>query len=97
VELKDLVTSRVPMRDYGDDEIEAYVATGNPLDKAGAYAIQGGAGPFVSSLLGCHTNVVGLPLCALTALLGALSGVALRCPPDPRCRLPGDGGCACRW
>jgi septum formation protein len=66
---KSAVRSLVRMRCYSDDEVEAYVATGEPLDKAGAYAIQGGAGVFVEGIEGCYANVVGLPLCELAALL----------------------------
>ncbi|CAH2030301.1 Maf family nucleotide pyrophosphatase [Trichlorobacter ammonificans] len=50
-------------------EIEAYVATGCPLDKAGAYAIQGGAAHFVREIRGSYTNVVGLPTCELVETL----------------------------
>ncbi|HME97589.1 MAG TPA: Maf family protein [Methylomirabilota bacterium] len=63
------VTSRVRMGDYGDAAIEAYVATGEPLDKAGAYAVQGLGGQLVASVVGCFTNVVGLPLTTTRALL----------------------------
>jgi septum formation protein len=62
------VRSLVRMRAYSDQEIDAYVATGEPLDKAGAYAIQGGAGVFVEGIDGCYTNVVGLPLCELSSM-----------------------------
>lgn len=50
-------------------EIDRYVATGEPMDKAGAYAIQGGAEPFVLSIEGSWTNVVGLPLDLVRELL----------------------------
>ena len=63
------VTSRVRMADYGPAEIEAYVATGEPLDKAGAYAVQGLGGRLVAAVDGCFTNVVGLPLTTTRALL----------------------------
>ena len=63
------VTSRVRMGDYGDAEIDAYVATGEPLDKAGAYAVQGLGGRLVEAVDGCFTNVVGLPLTTTRALL----------------------------
>ncbi len=52
----------VTMREIGDDEIAAYVASGEPLDKAGAYAIQGGAGPFVDRIEGSLDTVIGLPV-----------------------------------
>jgi septum formation protein len=63
------VTSRVRMGDYDDAAIEAYVATGEPLDKAGAYAVQGLGGRLVVGVAGCFTNVVGLPLTTTRALL----------------------------
>ena len=59
----------VCFRKLGRDEIEAYVSTGEPMDKAGAYGIQGLAGIFVRELRGDYFNVVGLPICALTELL----------------------------
>ncbi|RYG22863.1 septum formation protein Maf [bacterium] len=52
----------VTFRDLSDDEIAAYVATGEPMDKAGAYAIQGGAAGFVTKRDGSESNVIGLPL-----------------------------------
>ena len=57
-----VVTSRVEMRAVGRDELIAYVATGEPLDKAGGYAVQGGARSFVTRIHGSETNVIGLPL-----------------------------------
>ena len=56
------VTTRVTMVKAGVAEIAAYVATGEPLDKAGAYAIQGRGARLVSTVDGCFSNVVGLPL-----------------------------------
>jgi septum formation protein len=56
------VVSRVLMADADDGAIDRYVATGEPLDKAGAYAIQGAGGTLVAGLVGSYTNVVGLPL-----------------------------------
>lgn len=52
-----------------DDEIAAYVATGEPMDKAGAYAIQGRAAQWIPRIEGDYSNVVGLPLARLAALL----------------------------
>ena len=80
-EYNDLCTSRVPMRDYDDDEIEAYISSGDPLDKAGAYAIQNSHFHPVKSFRGCFANVMGLPLCHLTRTL-AKAGI------KPRTDLP---------
>jgi nucleoside triphosphate pyrophosphatase len=63
----------VRMRCYCDTEVAAYVATGDPLDKAGAYAIQNAEFQPVSECLGCYTNVMGLPLCHLARSLHAWS------------------------
>ena len=64
--LSDLCITDVPMRDYTDKEIETYVASGDPMDKAGAYAIQHQGFHPVKNLHGCYANVMGLPLCHLT-------------------------------
>lgn len=63
------VTTRVRMGRYVDADIDAYVATGEPLDKAGGYAVQGLGGRLVEAVDGCFTNVVGLPLTTTRALL----------------------------
>jgi septum formation protein len=63
------VTTRVTMRRYTDQEIEAYVATGEPLDKAGAYAVQALGRRLVAEVDGCFTNVVGLPVSTTRRLL----------------------------
>jgi septum formation protein len=64
-----VVTSRVRMAEYGEADIERYVATGEPLDKAGGYAVQGLGGRLVAAVEGCLTNVIGLPLTTTRALL----------------------------
>lgn len=63
-------TTQVWMRDLSPPEIAAYIATGEPLDKAGAYAIQGLGATLVPRIAGCYFNVVGLPLSLLADLLG---------------------------
>jgi predicted house-cleaning NTP pyrophosphatase (Maf/HAM1 superfamily) len=70
--LSDLATTEVPMRNYADDEIAAYIASGDPLDKAGAYAIQHDGFHPVAELRGCFANVMGLPLCHLARALRAM-------------------------
>ena len=60
----------VTFRDLSDDDIDGYLATGEALDKAGAYGIQGAAGPFVDRIDGSFTNVVGLAVEVVTTLLG---------------------------
>jgi septum formation protein len=64
--------TRVVMRSYGDDEIERYVATGGPFDKAGGYAVQDAGFRPAERLIGCYPNVVGLPLCATIGLLRSI-------------------------
>jgi septum formation protein len=58
----DSTATRVRFAALTADEIDAYVATGEPMDKAGAYAIQGLASKFVERVEGCYFNVIGLPL-----------------------------------
>lgn len=65
----DVCCTEVPMRQYSDEEIDKYVASGDPFDKAGAYAIQHPDFKPVDRLQGCYANVMGLPLCHLTRLL----------------------------
>jgi MAF protein len=69
----ELGESIVWMRDYGDDEIATYVASGDPLDKAGAYAIQHPEFDPASNVDGCWLNVMGLPLCHLRRALAQFS------------------------
>lgn len=63
------VETEVVMRRMFDDEIEKYVRSGEPLDKAGAYGIQGSAGVFVKEIRGDYYTVVGLPLCRISEIL----------------------------
>jgi MAF protein len=92
----DICTTNVVMRDYSETEIESYIATGDPLDKAGAYAIQHRVFDPVDHFEGCYANVVGLPLCLLTTLLAvcglpAARHITANCQPDRSglCRLAG--------
>ena len=65
------VRTGVTFRDISPEEIDAYIATGEPMDKAGAYAIQGGASHFVESLDGEFENVVGFPVAEVKEMLKA--------------------------
>jgi septum formation protein len=65
-----LSVTEVRFRELGDDEIRRYVASGDPLDKAGAYGIQGKASMFIESINGSYTGVVGLPTFETARLLG---------------------------
>ena len=65
----EVVSTSVTFHSLSDDAIARYVATGEPMDKAGAYAIQGGAAAMVKSTRGSYSNVVGLPMERVTALL----------------------------
>jgi len=69
----DLCVTEVPMRNYADAEVDVYVATGDPLDKAGAYAIQHERFHPVEALAGCYASVMGLPLCHLARSLRKLN------------------------
>jgi MAF protein len=82
--------TRVLMRDYSDAEIAAYVATGDPLDKAGSYSIQHPAFQPVESLRGCHLGVIGLPVCIVARLLGKNSAPDAIdvCPFSAQCTRP---------
>ncbi len=67
--LKELSVTDVPMRNYSDEEIHAYVQTGDPLDKAGAYAIQHPRFKPVATMSGCYAGVMGLPMCHVVRML----------------------------
>lgn len=74
VKHEEVVRTRVSFRALRAAEIDAYVAGGEGRDKAGGYAIQGGAAAFVHSIEGSPTNVVGLPLCEVTVALANSGG-----------------------
>ena len=77
--------SSVTMREYTDEEIEAYVSSGEPMDKAGAYAIQDKSFRPAARLDGCYTNVMGLPLCLVVDLL---KDAGLDLGPEDRIQVP---------
>ncbi|MBE6063149.1 MAG: Maf-like protein [Clostridium butyricum] len=69
VVIQESVSTEVTFSPISDDEITKYIETGEPLDKAGAYGIQGKGGVFVERINGCYYNVVGLPLNRLKAII----------------------------
>ncbi len=71
--LQDLCVSSVPMRDYTDEEIDRYIASGDPFDKAGGYAIQHPDFRPVENFSGCYASVMGLPLCHMERSLRKLA------------------------
>jgi len=81
-------TTPVLMRPYSEEEIAAYIATGDPLDKAGAYGIQHPDFQPTERINGCYLNVVGLPLCTLVDLLARF---------DVQPVEEGRKGAGCRW
>jgi septum formation protein len=83
-EVVQVATTTVWLRDYSDADIAAHVATGDPLDKAAAYAIQYHSFHPVARIEGCHANVMGLPLCHLYRALKELA-IPLR-EPDRACQ-----------
>ena len=64
--------TRIHFRELHPDEIHAYIASGEPMDKAGAYGIQGGAALFADQMEGDYYNVMGLPVCRLAMILRSL-------------------------
>lgn len=73
--LRNVDKTRVHLAPMTEQEIDAYVATGEPLDKAGAYGIQGMGGMFVDRIDGSYSNVVGLPMSMLRIMLAQVGGV----------------------
>lgn len=84
-------TTPVLMRPYSEEEITAYIATGDPMDKAGAYGIQHPQFQPTERIDGCYLNVVGLPLCALVEVL-ALFSIKPAIQPRENCT-----DCPCPW
>lgn len=87
-------TTPVLMRPYSEEEITAYIATGDPLDKAGAYGIQHPQFQPTENIQGCYLNVVGLPLCILVSLLAKFDVHPVAegskeggCPWSERCKV----------
>jgi septum formation protein len=90
-----LSVSHVTLRAYDEEELAAYVASGDPLDKAGAYAIQHALFAPVARWDGCYPSIMGLPL-VLTAALLAESGIAVRKDAAAACEsVSGPNGCTC--
>jgi septum formation protein len=69
---QDVAETKVFIKDLTNDEIERYVKTSEPLDKAGSYAVQGKGGYMVKEIKGSYSNVVGLPICEITEVLLSL-------------------------
>jgi septum formation protein len=84
-EASDVVTTHVTMRPYTDEEIAAYVASGDPFDKSGAYAVQHPTFAPAARVDGCLCSVIGLPLWTLRALLRDMAGVETQEPAFERC------------
>ena len=82
---EDVCCTDVSMRNYTDDEIQTYIASGDPMDKAGAYAIQHPGFHPVENLTGCYASVMGLPLCHLAVGLRAF-GLEISLELPQRCQ-----------
>lgn len=79
------VTTSVVMHDFSQEELKGYVATGECMDKAGAYALQGLGARLVERVEGCVTNVIGLPLCAVRSVLVEAGPEVLPAPVTGYC------------
>jgi MAF protein len=90
--ITDLCITDVPMRNYPDEEMLAYIASGDPLDKAGAYAIQHPDFHPVENISGCFASVMGLPLCHLARSLKKL-GVEAQVDIPAECQSALDYDC----
>ena len=71
-----LVESSVFFTEVSEDELEWYIDTMEPYDKAGGYAVQGKAAFFIKEIRGSHTNVIGLPLCEVVAALKEVGAIS---------------------
>ena len=88
-----VVSSKVLMREYTEEEINTYVASGDPMDKAGAYAIQNSQFDPAPDFYECYANVMGLPLCHLAVILNEMgcqgqSDIAERCQESIKYQCP---------
>jgi len=90
--LVECCSTDVPMRNYSEAEMQVYIESGDPLDKAGAYAIQHTGFHPVDNLQGCYANVVGLPLCHLVRSLRKMA-VALEIDVSAACKMTFDYDC----
>ena len=81
IKASSVTSSDVAMREYSDAEMEAYIESGEPFDKAGGYAIQDVGFAPVSSFSGCYLNVVGFPLCEVKRLMNEV-GVDVMLKPE---------------
>ena len=88
--LSDSMTSNITLRDLSDGEIDASIATGAPLDKAGAYAVQDTDLRPAESWDGCYSNIIGLPLCRLGEMLVELGYTLPQDWTENAARLCGD-------
>lgn len=87
-----VVVTRVRFKKLTESEIEGYIATGEPFDKAGGYAIQGCGAFMIPAIEGSYSNVVGLPLCEVVSALERLGALRLATAPgQPLFHIPGSG------
>ena len=87
-------STAVRMKEFSEGEILDYVASGEPFDKAGAYAIQGLGGSLIHSIQGCYPNVIGFPMCAVVKHL-RLAGIETR-PVQDICPARRASGWSCQ-
>lgn len=80
-----VIRTDVPMRVYSDVELEAYIDSGDPMDKAGAYGIQNSDFVAKQELVGCYASVMGFPICAVNSLLIA-AGIPIESGIENRCQ-----------